>query len=35
MTTFRTVNGRTVISSDNQVRKDGFTDRERANELIH
>ena len=33
MTTFRTVNGRTVISSDNQVRKDGFTDRERANEF--
>tara|TARA_B100001057_G_C22863413_1_gene955539 strand:+ start:50 stop:1000 length:951 start_codon:yes stop_codon:yes gene_type:complete len=33
MSTFRTVNGRTVISSDNQVRKDGFTDRERANEF--
>ena len=33
MATFRTVNGKTVISSDNMVRADGFTDRERANEF--
>ena len=30
MATFRTVNGKTVISSDNMVRADGMTDRERA-----